>query len=280
VFEAILLGAAQDAGLPQAGCYCVNCVAARADPNQRSFVTCLGLVDHATQRVWLIDATPDLREQLHLLNEVAPSYALSGILLTHAHIGHYLGLAQLGREVMNTPDLPVYCTPSVCDFLQSNGPWSQLVSAHNINLTPIQPDQRLELSSAVSVMPVSVPHRAEYSDTVAYVARGARRSIFYCPDIDRWEEWPVGLAQFVETVSVALLDGTFFSRDELPGRNLVEIPHPLVTDTAHRLADTTTEIIFVHLNHSNPLWRAGQEREWLTERGLKLGRAGMRWELG
>ena len=106
--KAILLGLAQDGGVPQAGCYCPNCDRARRDPTQRQLVACLGLVDHTTGQSWLIDATPDFRVQLHTLHQFAPDCVLAGIILTHAHIGHYTGLIHLGPEVMNVSGMPVY----------------------------------------------------------------------------------------------------------------------------------------------------------------------------
>ena len=63
------------------------------------------------------------------------------------------------------------------------------------------------------------------------------------------EEWPHSLPRVLETVDVALLDGTFFSASELPGRDLAEIPHPLVQATAALLAGTPAQIRFIHLNH-------------------------------
>jgi len=43
---------------------------------------------------------------------------LTGVFLTHAHIGHYLGLAFFGFEAISTKDLPVYCTPRMAAFLK------------------------------------------------------------------------------------------------------------------------------------------------------------------
>ena len=55
---------------------------------------------------------------------------ISGIFLTHAHMGDYLGLftAQL-----ISADRAVYVMPRFKQFLE-NGPWSQLVSEQNIAL--------------------------------------------------------------------------------------------------------------------------------------------------
>ena len=120
--EAILLGTAQDGGVPQAGCYCANCGPARTDPSRRRLVACLGLVDHAARQSWLIDATPDFREQLHALHNLAPDCPLAGVVLTHAHVGHYAGLIHLGHEAWGTRDLPVYASPRMASFLRHNAP--------------------------------------------------------------------------------------------------------------------------------------------------------------
>ena len=65
----------------------------------------------------MIDTTPDFREQLALLHRSAPGCRLAGILLTHAHMGHYTGLIQLGREAWNTQRMPVYAPPRMAAFL-------------------------------------------------------------------------------------------------------------------------------------------------------------------
>ena len=325
MIETILLGTAQDGGVPHAGCGCPTCAAAWANPALQQHPTCLGLVDHTARRFWLIDATPALPAQLfHLQNQGDRKGALlpvsdprplisdlrfSGILLTHAHIGHYTGLIHLGREVMNTDHLPVYSSPRMAAFLRGNAPWSGLVDDGNIDLVELEPDRELALSPDLHITPISVPHRDEYSDTVAYLVRGRKRSLFYCPDIDEWGNTIKVTATSALTETdldpnelfgritsgdshlIALLDGSFFSPAELPGRDLSLIPHPLVTDTVAKLTDDgakglqygaeapTTNVYFIHLNHSNPLWRNGPERIWLTEQGFKVGIFGQRWEL-
>ena len=274
-----LLGRSQDAGLPQAGCYCANCRDARDGRLPRGLAASLAIVDHIARASWIIDATPDFREQLHLLHELAPECSLKGIFLTHAHIGHYTGLMHLGRECMNTRALDVFATSALGAFLSSNGPWSQLVRAGNIRLNQIRPGKAIRLGEALTIEPLLVPHRDEYSDTVAYLMREPAHSLFYCPDIDRWQQWPQDLSEFLSQVNIALLDGTFFSQDELPNRNMAEVPHPLVRDTVAAIAGTKCAVRFIHLNHSNPLNREGAERDWLRSRGFDVAYEGNFWEL-
>lgn len=277
--EAILLGIAQDAGVPQAGCDCANCRRAWDDRSQRQWVVCLGLVDRLARQSWLIDATPDFKEQLYALRQFAPNCALAGILLTHAHMGHYTGLIHLGMEAMNTHRLPVYTTEKLAAFLRENAPWSQLVERQNINLQLLTPNVEASLSPNLRVTPTPVPHRDELSDTVAFVVRGPAKRLFYCPDIDGWEMWEQDVRAFVSTMDMALLDAPFFSAEELPGRDLSKIKHPFVTDTIDRLAGVNCNVCLIHLNHSNPLLADESKRAWVQAQGFEIGASGRRWQL-
>jgi pyrroloquinoline quinone biosynthesis protein B len=243
-------------------------------------VACLGLVDRANRQSWLIDATPDFREQLRALYDLAPDNPLAGIVLTHAHVGHYAGLIHLGREIMSTRDMPVYATSRTAGFLHDNAPWSQLVALGNVDLRLLTPGVEAQLSPNLHLTPLTVPHRDEFGDTVAFVVRGPARQLFYCPDIDAWHRWEHDLRGFVAEMDIALLDASFFSADELPGRDMSEIPHPLVTDTIERLTGVECDVRLIHLNHTNPLLASGPERNWLAAQGVRVGAFGDRWGLG
>lgn len=274
--EAIVLGTAQDGGIPQLGCNCALCQAAWADESNRRLVASLGIVDHETKAFWLVDASPDILEQIHLLSSDYPTYRLAGVLLTHAHIGHYLGLAFLGRESWNRYSIPVLCTQRMGDFLQANQPWKQLIDLSNIALSIIEPDELIHLSSAITVNPLLVNHRDELSDTVAFSVAGPTKTLIYCPDIDRWEG---PILNAIKEADVALLDGTFYSRDELPGRNISEIPHPCISDSIKIFEGFETDIRFIHLNHTNRLLSDEGRIAQMGARGFGLGKMGDRWQL-
>ena len=273
-----LLGMAQDGGLPQPGCTCSNCTAARAHPSFRQQVVSLGLVDEAAGQAWIIDTTPDFPAQYDALAAHAP---LAGVLLTHAHMGHYPGLLYLGPEAMDARSMPVYATPRMAAFLRKHAPWSGLVAGGHVALVEVPPGQEVALSARLRVTPVAVPHRDEYSDTVAWLVRGPSRMLFYCPDIDHWRAFQPDLRAWLAArrVHIALLDGTFFSPAELPGRDLTQIPHPLARDTARHLAHVEADVAFIHLNHTNPLWRPAEERAWIEELGLRVAAQGDAWAL-
>jgi pyrroloquinoline quinone biosynthesis protein B len=275
--HAVVLGIAQDGGVPHIGCTQELCVRARRDPRRRERVAALGLV--AGERRYLVDATPDLPSQLETLNAgrrlADRARPVDGILLTHAHLGHYTGLLYLGREALSARGVPVYATPRLTAFLRSNGPWSQLVSLGNVELKEIEPGRPFKLAEGLSAEALRVPHRDEWSDTVAFRLEGPSRRLLYLPDIDKWEKWERSLEDEVEAVSVALLDGTFESGSELPGRSLFEIPHPLVGETAARLGGRPrADVRLIHLNHTNRLLWDERARRALRGRGLRVARDG------
>jgi pyrroloquinoline quinone biosynthesis protein B len=187
---------------------------------------------------------------------VAASPGLDGILLTHAHVGHYTGLVQLGREGMGSHGMPVYAMPRMRKFLETSGPWEQLVRLGNIELRPLEAGRPLSLSDRISVTPLPVPHRDEYSETVGYLIEGPHRSVLYLPDIDKWGRWGTPLEEALSKASVAYLDGTFYGDGEIPGRDMSEIPHPFMIETLSRLARMPAaeraKVRFIHLNHTNP----------------------------
>lgn len=263
------LGIAQDGGVPHIGTHSP----ARSNPSLRRTATCLGIADPATGERWLLDATPDIKEQLALFGDLFNEFCsgivrpaspaaplLSGIALTHAHVGHYLGLAWLGKEMLNTAALPVYAMPGMAAFLSNNLPWSALVARQNILLHALRANVPLALNSRISLIPLPVPHRDEHSETIGFRIVGPNRSVLFIPDIDRWEDWDAWgerIEEHVAGVDLALLDGTFFSGAELPGRDMAQIPHPTVASSVERFRSLPEvercKIRFIHLNHSNPL---------------------------
>jgi pyrroloquinoline quinone biosynthesis protein B len=282
---AAVLGTAQDAGYPAAGCTGDCCAQARGNQALRRFAACLAIVDPASGDRWLIDCTPDFREQLALLDRLAPVSAdaanagLAGILLSHAHIGHYTGLIHLGREAMNSSALPVYAMPQMASFLRDNEPWAQLAGLEQIGLRQLTGGRAVVLNQRIAITPIVVPHRGELSETVGFLVSGPRRSVFYLPDIDSWEQWQDGIMELVVQADILYLDGTFYSGNELQGRDLAEIPHPTIAASLEFLADLSVEhrsrIRFIHFNHSNPLLIPNSEQaNAVVQAGFGIARQG------
>lgn len=282
--ELVVLGVAQDAGMPQIG--------NPADPAWRDqslarLATSLAVVDHRDGRRYLFEATPDLRVQLQRLDQYTPassaSLGLDGIFLTHAHIGHYAGLMFLGHESAGARDVPVYAMPRMTEFLSSNGPWDQLVRYGNIRLHALADGESITLAERFMVTPQRVPHRDEYSETVGYSIRGPGQSIYFLPDIDSWDRWAREFGVEIEAVirahDIAYLDATFYDDRELPGRDMSAIPHPRIAAMMDRFdALPVTErqkVRFIHLNHTNPArYDDSPQRRHIDERGYQVAEEG------
>ena len=256
----LILGTIQDAGSPHAGCTKDCCKALFKHPDPTRMVVSLGLIDPENRMNWLFEATPDLPRQMKLLKEHSPfrsEETPNGIFLTHAHIGHYSGLMYLGRESMNAKATPVYAMPRMREFLEANGPWSQLLSLKNIALQTLQGQESVQLSPQLSVTPLQVPHRDEFSETVGFRIQGPNKSALFIPDIDKWERWSTDIVTEIKKVDYAFLDATFYDNAELNYRNMAEIPHPFVVESMERFKALPEEekkkIYFIHLNHTNPL---------------------------
>ena len=281
-----ILGVAQDAGYPQTNCYKPHCTRAWENPEFRRSAASIAVVDTGHRTKYLFDATPDMREQLYALHLSAPDggYRLGGVFLTHAHIGHYAGLMHFGHEAAGTSRVPVYAMPRMHDYLSSNGPWDQLVRFENIALRKLADDKTVQLPGDLAVTPFIVPHRDEYSETVGYRIEGPNRSAVFIPDIDKWEMWSTDIRDVVRSVDYALLDATFFKDGELGERDMSKIKHPFVSESM-ALFESMSEadrqrVIFIHMNHTNPLLYDGSpEQAEVERRGFRFAREGMRLEL-
>jgi pyrroloquinoline quinone biosynthesis protein B len=260
-WELVVLGIAQDAGIPHLGCQQPLCASIRSGSRRAERVSSLGLRDRRSGRAYLFDATPDLPAQVHHLTGGRPP---DGVFLTHAHVGHYTGLMYFGRESIGARGVPVYATPRMLEFLRTNGPWSQLVSLGNIDGRPLAYDEALPLDGGVRVTAFRVPHRDEYSDTVGYRIEGPRQRALFIPDIDRWEKWDRSIRALADTVDLAFLDGSFSSPTEI-NRPIDEIPHPMMPRTRELVRGTRARLLFIHINHTNAeLDAADVAREGMT----------------
>ena len=135
----MVLGVVQDAGFPHIGCN-KECCASVSSNAVKQMVTSLAVADPDSKKWWLMEATPDITEQLNLFRQLTHAefnFLPDGIFVTHAHIGHYTGLMYLGREALSSKEVPVYAMPKMAAFLKSNGPWSQLVLLNNIKIKTI-----------------------------------------------------------------------------------------------------------------------------------------------
>ena len=279
----VILGVAQDGGSPQIGCD-KSCCKILWEKKIFESVTSVGLIDNVENRFFLIDASPDITKQYQMLKSLSLNGSLGGIVLTHAHIGHYSGLLFFGKESLGARKINVYSMPKMSFFLKNNGPWSQLIQDKNIIINQLKNNTIQTLSKYISIKPIIVPHRDEFSETVGYLIKGDLKSALFLPDIDKWEKWDKKIEDFIKNVDYAFIDGTFYNGKEIPHRNMNEIPHPFVIETLERLKNLKKKhkkkVYFIHLNHTNPLLKPNNEiTKEIIKRGYNIARTGMKFDL-
>lgn len=281
-----VLGIAQDAGFPQINCQKSCCRPLWSAPSARKMVSCLGLIHSLEAKAWMFDATPDFKDQHHQLlqGQTEASLSLAGIFLSHAHMGHYTGLMHLGREAMGAKAVPVYTMPRMQSYLKNNGPWSQLVDLKNIDLHPLKADSVIALNKELTVNPLVVPHRDEFSETIGFLMQSPSKKALFIPDIDKWHLWDRDIVQLIQEVDYAFLDGTFFENGEIPGRDMSEIPHPFIEESMQLFASLSSEdkakVHFIHFNHTNPILQANSKaRKLVKEKGFRIAEEGMQFPM-
>ena len=275
-----ILGIAQDGGFPHIGCQkeCCDLYYKGELPKQK--VVSLGLIDKESNQKFLFEATPDISTQLADLekNHLKTNTIIDGVFITHAHIGHYAGLLYFGREALGKKDIPVYVMPKMKNFLQKNGPWSQLIDLQNIACSDLQKDSTITVSSSLKVTPFLVPHRDEFSETVGYRIDGKNKSALFIPDINKWEVWEKNIVKEVAKVDYAFIDATFYKDGEI-NRPMSEIPHPFIEETIELFKDETIQtknkVVFIHFNHTNPALQPNSiERNELELLGYRVATEG------
>lgn len=233
-----VLGIAQDGGVPHFGCDCSNC-------EQLEYkVASIAIISDKTM---LIDATPDITSQVRMLDN-----KIDCILITHLHIGHYLGLLQLGREVSSTTNFPVYTTPEVAIFLKNNKPFSYLVMRGQIKLVEMEVGKAITLGD-LEIIPFEVPHRNEDGNTVGLEIQGDRKAI-YIPDIDYLDP---EIIEKIKDADLVFLDATFYSKSEIDRQD--NVPHPAIDEIMEIFGQPSNHFNLIHLNHSNPILNPDSE---------------------
>lgn len=274
------LGIAQDAGIPQIGCNCKVCSEIYRGERKEEYPVSLGIINEKTGKKFMIEATPEFSKQYRKLIDIEKGEKLGGIILTHAHIGHYTGLMMLGREALNTKKLKVFVSSKMGEFLKNNAPWNQLIKLDNIEIIEFKNRVPFVLDEGIEITPIEVTHRNEYADTYGFLVKGEEK-IFFVPDIDRWSGFEDDLNNLIKECKKVIVDATFYTKEEIGkvrGRDLNEIPHPTIEETIKYVEDNklpSEKIVFTHFNHTNMVLSNEAIRKSVEEKGFILSQEDM-----
>ena len=282
-----ILGTAQDGGIPQAGCSCQRCLDAHRDLKLRKYPVSLGILGvDGTKHI--IEITKNLSEQLVIWtpdkNELFIPETVS---ITHLHLGHIEGIGQLGKPVMGLREVDIYLSPNNKDIFDNRSDIVLMEDEGNIRTHsknfyhPFEPKD----GCGFSLQFIPIPHRSELGDNAAIIIKAEEKSILFMPDQDSWDDTldyhsKDNIRDFLKMFDIdeALIDGTFWSMDELPRRDISKIPHPTIQETIQLLGRKRKgdpEISFLHLNHSNPVNDLGSKQRKIVEKnGWKISKMG------
>ena len=279
--EVTVLGIAQDGGHPQPGCLRPCC----ANITELHYPVSLGIRSSEGTNL-LIEATRNLGDQFTLWGQTNVDH----LLLTHAHLGHVDGLGLFGREAIAARDIELHVSDDMYHLIDRTPQWNLMVQQGVFNIRTFTAGDIVFSQGELSIEAVRIPHRAELSDMHAFIIRGPSKSLLFLTDHDTWNETLTvhdrsSIRELLAklNVDIALIDGTFWSEDELAGRNQATVPHPPVFQTLKMLdkkKQGDPDIIFTHLNHTNPLYNRDSEQYAEVERlGWSVAHQGQRFNL-
>ena len=299
----VLLGTAAGGGFPQWNCWCPTCRAARTNPGEaRPRTQSSAAVSADGARWFLLNASPDVREQLRMLPAPVPTgvrhVPVEGIVFTDAELDHTLGLALL-REARH---LQVWVTDAVRGVIACDSRILPVTEAFaDVRVEELVPDRRTGLcyrdgtpsGLRVTCFPVPAgPPRFASEErpghTVGLTVEDERTggSCAFVPGCGGLDD---GLIPRLEAADLTLFDGTFWSDDELIGlgigeRTARQMDHLPVSGPGGSLEQLRKlagrPLVYTHINNTNPmLLEHGPERAEVERAGLVVGADGMRFTL-
>lgn len=296
----LLLGTAAGGGFPQWNCRCPGCQLARRDPAAAIPRTqSSAAVSPDGQRWFLLNASPDVREQLRSLPPPAvPDSSvrrvpIEGVVLTDAELDHTLGIVLL-REAGR---LPVVATGAVTGILERDSRILETTRAFSdVPVSELPLDRPVPLfcrdgsPGGLSVEAFAVPagrprfaSREEEGHTVGLVIRDERGSA--CAFVPGCGGLDAALFERFAGVDALLFDGTFWTDDEMIAlgigtKTARQIDHLPVDGPGGSLEQLSAlpcrHRVYTHINNTNPmLIESSPQRTAVTRTGMIVGFDGL-----
>lgn len=270
-----VLGSAAGGGMPQWNCACANCSAAREGRRPRRTQSSVAVSGDGA-RWLLLNCSPDVAAQIEACAPLHPApprvTPIAGMLVTDANVDHLGGLAVLrqhgerGFVVRSSRVVRAIAVvqPAFAAFTRPPHRWLEAPLG-----TPCDADGDDDpVGSQLTVRAIPVPgttpgydgRRSIRGAVVAYeiADRRSDNRLLFAPVFAEIDETLEGS---LRSASVAILDGSFYSDDELVAqglaskraRSLGHLPVGGAGGTLERLRGVKTRVIFTHLNNSNPM---------------------------
>jgi len=297
-----ILGSAAGGGFPQANCSCRNCADARRGLPGLLPRTQSSLAVSRDGRSWvLLNASPDLRQQIAATRELWPSpdggvraSPIKAVVLTNGDVDHVAGLLSLREGI----DFTLYASAGVHAALAANSIFNVL-DAKLVPRTYLQLEEPLNLSDGLTLEAFAVPGKValyledaaspdtfgtQEGDTLGLkltdVTSGA--AAFYIPACAAVDPH---LATRLRGAALVLFDGTLYADDEMilqglsskTGRRMGHVSMSGAQGSILALAELGIKRkVFVHINNSNPVLRDDSpERRAVESAGWEVASDGM-----
>lgn len=284
-----LLGTAAGGGYPQWNCCCTQCGHARSGRQAPRLHSSLAFSGDGKDW-YLINATPDVRQQIESCPELHPgpnlrSSPIKGVFLTDAELDHTAGLLLLREGTA----IDIYATAPVLAALDTEFPLRKILSSYTAcSWNVLLPREAIHLDGdSVSIKPVSIstkmpryvklPHPASNA-VVAFEIQDLRtgRSIMFAPALESVRQ---DLIEAFDRSDLLFFDGTLWTDNELQNlgvsnRSAAEMGHlPLFVDG--KLNDVcrsgARRKILIHVNNTNPVMDDKSfQRELLAAAGVEV----------
>ena len=294
------MGTAAGGGFPQWNCWCPRCQVARSDPEAAWPRTQSSAAISVDGRRWfLLNASPDVREQLGWLPADAPPATIrhvpiEGVLLTDAELDHTLGIVLL-REAKY---LPIYATPAIASVLDCDSRILPVTRAFaDVPLIELRLDTPFELpyrddsASGLVVEAFAVPagpprfaSRSEEGHTIGLLMQDRERG-HMCAFVPGCGDLDSSILARLAQADILLFDGTFWTDKELldlgisarTAREMDHLPIGGPGGSLEQLASLPCRYrIYTHINNTNPvLLEESAERLAVTTAGLAIGYDGL-----
>jgi pyrroloquinoline quinone biosynthesis protein B len=300
MLRVVVLGAAAGGGVPQWNCGCAVCATARSEAPELQSTQASIAISADDQHWFLINASPDLRQQLIATPQLHPKSGqlrhspITGVILTNGEVDAVAGLLSM-RE--GSP-FTVYAHPRVLAILKSNSIFNVL-SENNVKRQPIEVDRAFEPSlpdgspSGIEIVPFEVPGKGAWylegkehpagndgiGDTLGLrIADRASGKYFYC--VAACARVTDELKSRLAGAPLVFFDGTVWRDDELIAAGLGNktgqgMGH-ISMSGSHGAIESLAGLeigrkVFLHINNSNPaLLKDSAERKMAEQAGWQI----------
>jgi pyrroloquinoline quinone biosynthesis protein B len=295
-----VLGSAAGGGFPQANCNCCNCADARAGKPGLRRRTQSSLAVSPDGRRWvLLNASPDIRQQIEATPELAPggrdlrSSPIAAVVLTNGDVDHVAGLLSLREGFL----FDLFASERVLAILASNPIFNVLdpgrvprISLRLGDTIKVMPDLQVEAFAVPGKVALYMEDETagpslgtQAGDTLGLkVSDVLGRTFFYVPGCAAVD---AKLARRLTGAALVLFDGTLYTDEELIAQGLSSktgkrMGHISMSGQDGSIAAfaplDVKRRIYVHMNNSNPALREGSgERAAVEHAGWEVAFDGM-----